>query len=134
VALHIKMILLDTCALLWLTDDPAQLSAAAQAELRNPAVAVYASAVSALELGIKVAKGKLGLPKTVSQWFPEACARYGLTELPVTAAIAAASTELPAIHGDPSDRVLIATAQQHSLTLLTPDPVIAKYPNLKVLW
>lgn len=128
------MILLDTCTLLWLSDDPGQLSAAAQAELRRPAAAVYTSAISAFELGVKVAKGKLGLPVPVSEWFPEVCARYGLSELPVTGTIAAASTELPALHADPADRILIATAQQQHLTILTPDPLIAKYPNLHVLW
>jgi PIN domain nuclease of toxin-antitoxin system len=41
---------------------------------------------------------------------------------------------LPAIHRDPFDRLLIATAQQHRLTLLTPDASIAQYPNLQVAW
>lgn len=128
------MILLDTCALIWLVDDPRQLSAAAQAEVSKPGAMVYVCAVSAFELGVKVGKRKLGLPKPVSEWFPDVCGCYGLTELPITGMIAAASTELPPIHADPADRLLIATAQQHRLAILTPDPMIAKYPNLKVLW
>src|ERR1043166_4543412 len=128
------MILLDTCTLLWLTDNPAQLSAAAKVELKRSEAIIYVSAISAFELGIKVAKRKIGLPKPVSEWVPEVCALYGLVELPVTITIAAASTELPALHADPADRILIATAQQHNLTILTPDPLIEKYPDLKTLW
>jgi PIN domain nuclease of toxin-antitoxin system len=57
-----------------------------------------------------------------------------LKELPVTSAIALRCAALPLLHRDPADRFLIATAQEHNLTLVTPNPAIRKYPNLNTLW
>jgi PIN domain nuclease of toxin-antitoxin system len=57
-----------------------------------------------------------------------------LHELPVSGLLAARATLLPAIHRDQFDRLLIATAQEHRLKILTPDATIAKYPNLDTLW
>ena len=59
---------------------------------------------------------------------------HGLHEIPVSGAIAARATLLPAIHRDPFNRILIATAQEHRLKIVTPDATIAKYPNLDTLW
>jgi PIN domain nuclease of toxin-antitoxin system len=126
--------LLDTCALLWLADEPRHLSPAVRQLLSNGTTAVHVSAVSALELGIKVARAKLQLPMPVSQWFPALCKRNDLHPLPVDIGIAAASTELPPLHRDPFDRLLIATAIQRGLALVTPDNSISQYPNLKTLW
>lgn len=57
-----------------------------------------------------------------------------MRELPLTGVIAARATLLPPIHKDPFDRLLIATAIEHQLTLLTPDQTIRQYPGLKTLW
>jgi PIN domain nuclease of toxin-antitoxin system len=95
---------------------------------------VFASAISAWELGIKVARKKLTLPKPVSQWFPEVCRRYGLTEIPVTGLLAGRSTELPPVHADPFDRLLVATALDWDLTVLTPDPLFSRYAGIRTLW
>ena len=62
------------------------------------------------------------------------CSRRGITELPVLFRITGNSGLLPPIHKDPFDRILIATALEHSLTLVTPDHFIPRYPNLKTLW
>lgn len=59
--------LLDTCALLWLADDPRRLSAAVRDLLDRGEFTMHVSAISALELGIKAARGKLQLPLPVSQ-------------------------------------------------------------------
>lgn len=127
-------LLLDTCSLLWLTDDPSRLSTPARTALASPGNTIYVSAVSAWELGIKAAEGKLLLPLPFSQWFPAVLAQYGLRELPITAAEAAASTELPLLHNDPFDRVIVATAHEHQLTLVTPDQILPTYPNTNCLW
>jgi PIN domain nuclease of toxin-antitoxin system len=126
--------LLDTCALLWLADDPRRLSPAVRQLLAASTSSVHVSAVSALELGIKVARRKLRLPLPVSQWFPDLCHRNELHVVAIDAAIAAASTELPRIHADPFDRLLVATAIHYKLALATPDALIARYPNLKTIW
>jgi PIN domain nuclease of toxin-antitoxin system len=128
------MLLLDTCTLLWLVDSSERLSSRVQDAVRKPEAQVYVSPVSALELGLKIAKRKIGLPLPVSKWYPEVCGRFQLIELPITGRIAAAAAELPALHADPADRLLIATASEHNLLLATPDPSIAAYPQVKVIW
>lgn len=126
--------LLDTCALLWLADDPHQLPEAVRRVISEPDSMVHVSAVSAWELGIKASKGKLELSKPVIEWYAEVCDSNGLVEIPVSGRLAARSTELAPIHWDPFDRILVATALEHSLALLTPDHFIRQYPNLKTLW
>lgn len=52
----------------------------------------------------------------------------------LTLSIALRAASLPRLHADPFDRFLVATAQEHHLTLLTPDPKIHAYPNTRTLW
>jgi PIN domain nuclease of toxin-antitoxin system len=70
----------------------------------------------------------------VGDWFVEVCQHHQLIEIPVSGLIFARATELEPVHNDPADRILIATALQHSLTLVTPDHVISSYANLQTLW
>lgn len=128
------MILLDTCVLLWLASDTAAISKVATAQIRNTSDGLFVSAITAFEVGQKAAAGKLTLPQPVDVWFSEMMEWHGLREMPVDAKIAAQATLLPSIHRDPFDRILIATAQVHNFKLLTPDPTIASYPNVKTIW
>ncbi|MGD0815078.1 MAG: type II toxin-antitoxin system VapC family toxin [Verrucomicrobiota bacterium] len=128
------MMLLDTCVLLWLAADTTAISARAKDLIRNTPEGLFVSAISAFEVGQKAAAGKLSLPRSVDAWFDAMVQWHGLHELPVSGVIAARANLLPAIHRDPFDRLLIATAQEHRLEILTPDTTIAKYPGLDTLW
>jgi PIN domain nuclease of toxin-antitoxin system len=128
------MILLDSCVLFWLEQDPAKISAPAKQALTLPGALCFASSISALEIGLKVRRGQLRLPLPPGDWLQEVCSRRSIAELPVDFAVAASSASLPVIHKDPFDRILIATAMAHALTLVTPDSCIPQYPNLKTLW
>jgi PIN domain nuclease of toxin-antitoxin system len=128
------MILLDTCTLLWLVQDYKQLPKKVQATLEKRQGAIYVSSISAFEIGIKYHKKKLMLPLKPETWFAEVLDFHGLTELALTAKILFAATALPAHHNDPADRILVATAAFHKLTLLTPDTEITKYTAIKTLW
>lgn len=128
------MIVLDTCTLLWLTSEPEALSGKAIRTIRQHRGAVFVSAISAFEIGQKAARKKLTLPVSVSDWFPRALRLHGLLECPVTGDIAARATELPDLHRDPFDRLLIATAQSCRWKLITPDPLIHQYPDSRAVW
>ena len=128
------MILLDTCTLLWLAIEPDWLSAAARDGIAAAGEYAYVSAISAWEVAWKHHCRKLKLKLAPETWWPRALAQHALKELPISAAIALRSASLPALHRDPADRFLIATAQEHNLTLLTPDPAIQQYPQLKTRW
>jgi PIN domain nuclease of toxin-antitoxin system len=124
-------VLLDTCALLALARG--DLPAGAAAALRA-APEANVSAVSPWEVAIKVASGKLRLAGAPASWFLGLAERYQLRELPLDARVACAAAALPRIHRDPFDRVLVAIAQAHSLTVLTSDENIPKYPGVTAIW
>ena len=128
------MLLLDTCTLLWLTSDQAKLSPAARQALSAHRGQLYVSAVSGFELAQKAAKGKLVLPRPPAEWMELALRLHGLKSLALEMESAVTAGALPALHADPFDRLLIASAQAHHLTLLTPDPLIRQYPKLATLW
>jgi PIN domain nuclease of toxin-antitoxin system len=128
------MILLDTCVLFWLEEDPEKISQPARELIGNPGNLCFASSISSLELGLKVAGNLLKLPLNPGEWVQEVCSRRSITELKVDFRVAGSSALLPWIHRDPFDRILIASALQHSLILVTPDPVISRYPQIKVCW
>ncbi len=116
-------LLLDSHALLWALHDPGKLRPVAADAIRDPRRAVFYSAATAWELEVKVARGKLTLPEG---WLAAADAT-GFLHLPITAAEARASAHLPWHHADPFDRLLIAQAIAHGLTLATRDPLIPPY-------
>ncbi|MFN0128940.1 MAG: type II toxin-antitoxin system VapC family toxin [Verrucomicrobiales bacterium] len=128
------MILLDTCTLLWLALEPERLSPQARTLLDDPAQLVWLSAISAFEVGQKHAKGKLELSIMPEEWIARAIQSHQLKPLDLDIRSAARAATLPPLHNDPFDRLLIATAQQHRLTLLTPDEKIRAYPDLQTAW
>jgi PIN domain nuclease of toxin-antitoxin system len=124
-------VLLDTCALLALARG--ELPERAAAALRS-APEANVSVVSPWEVAIKAARRKLRLKASPIQWFTGLAERYDLRQLPLEARIACAAAALPPIHRDPFDRVLVALAQAHTLTVLTSDENIPKYAGVHTLW
>ena len=124
-------VLLDTCALIALADG--ELPDAAADAVRH-APEAYVSIVSPWEVAIKVAGGKLRLMEPPVQWYLGLIDRYDLREAPLDAGIVCAAAALPLVHRDPFDRVVVALAQAHGLTVLTADENIGKYGGVKTLW
>ena len=127
-------LLLDTCALLALQDGGAVLSEEARTQLELPGSLVFISAISAFEIGQKRAAGKLALPFEASKWFAAMLKQHQVQEIPVTSEICMAAADLPLVHRDPFDRLIVATALVHGLVILTSDQVMPKYPQVKTLW
>lgn len=128
------MLLLDTCILIWLDASPDLISENARRAIRESAASLFVSSFSALEIALKCRKGKLALPDPPKTWFPGVLAAHGIAEIPMNGEIALRSASLPAIHADPADRVIVATAQMQSLRLVTPDPLIHAYPDTDYVW
>mgnify|MGYP000901286832 CR=1 FL=1 len=124
-------VLLDTCALIALSNGPLPPAAA---KAFGAARHAYVSPVSAWEAGIKFKLGKLHLPQPPQDWFQGLCRLYHLTELPLSTALLCAAADLPLHHGDPFDRVLVATSQLQNLLILTSDQTIPQYPGVRTLW
>lgn len=131
-------LLLDTCTLWWLSNEKEQvhLSPEAIVLLKDFSDDLFVSAISAFELGMKMTKGKLStkIKLTPEEWFREALQTHGIIQVPINFQIAAQSTQLPPIHRDPGDRMIIATAQEYNMKILTPDKLISQYPQAKCVW
>ena len=118
--------LLDTCALLWLAQGGGQLSSETLKRLAE-APFVYVSAISGFEIGIKHKKGKLDLPVPPFDWLDVIVKHHDLQVLPLNLEICIRSTQLPPIHNDPCDRMIIATARIHQLAIVTADAIFKTY-------
>lgn len=110
------------------------LSAAAADALRSGGLAILPPVVP-WELAIKVKEGKLGLPLPPLDYCVSLARRFRLT-LPregLDAALLCAAADLPLIHRDPFDRILVALAIREQCAVLTPDRTIALYP-VSTVW
>jgi PIN domain nuclease of toxin-antitoxin system len=115
-------VLLDTHLLLWALSQPSKLSAAARKQI--DASEVYASVASIWEIGIKSALGKLAAnPRDILAGIEPA----GFSLLSITGEHAAKVVELPPLHKDPFDRLLVAQSLVEPMLLLTNDAVLRDY-------
>jgi PIN domain nuclease of toxin-antitoxin system len=115
-------ILLDTHLLLWALSSPAKLSKRARQRIESSEV--YVSAASIWEISIKCAIGKFEAdPAEVLAGIGPA----GFNHLPILGAHAAKVMNLPPIHKDPFDRLLVAQARVEPMILLTDDQVLGAY-------
>jgi PIN domain nuclease of toxin-antitoxin system len=80
-----------------------------------------------MEIGQKYQKGKLSLPMPPSKWFHAIVKHHGLTVINVDADICLRATELPEIHKDPFDRLIISTALRLEREVVTADAVFSSY-------
>ena len=123
-------LLLDTCAIIWIAlNEPIRpeariainTAAASDEKLR-------VSPISAWELGLLSAKGRLAAAKSPISIFGEVIATPGIKVEALSPELLIESSFLPgALHGDPADRILIATARAFDLTLVTRDQSILDY-------
>lgn len=123
------MLLLDTCALIWLVQGELNESEA-RPRLREAgeAGALLVSVTSAWEIGLLARGGRVDFHPDPKTWFARATLRPGLRLTPITPDIAIASSQLPGVvHGDPADRLLIATARQLGAAIVTRDRRILDY-------
>jgi len=128
-------ILLDTHALIWIVSGAVMRSEAVQqvsGALKNEAA--YISAVSGWEIGLLARKrrpGALIFDGGPAAWFERAIRQTGLKSVALDWQTAISVSSLPDLdHSDPADRMLIATARQNSLTLVTRDRPILDYAGL----
>jgi len=122
-------LLLDTQVFLWSVTDDRKLTKAAR-KLILDADDVFVSSASIWEASIKAGLGKLDVDVNLLVSEIEAS---GFLELPVRAVHAAMVRDLPDIHGDPFDRLLIAQALSEPLRLVTSDGHLSKYTDLVVI-
>jgi PIN domain nuclease of toxin-antitoxin system len=125
------MVLLDTCAAIWLFEQE-PLSQVSLVAIRTAAVSseVFVSPVSAWEVGLlaKRRQRALSFQPSAQAWFDDLLALPGVRPIPLTHRAAIAASSLPGtFHRDPADRLLIATARDLGVPLVTRDRRILDY-------
>lgn len=116
-------LLLDAHVLIWALDDTSRLSVEQRAMVLDARREAFVSVASLWEITIKTGTGRLRFPVVDLDKIVEAS---GFTLLPITARHVLAVAELPPIHRDPFDRLLVAQAIAENLTLATADDSIRR--------
>jgi PIN domain nuclease of toxin-antitoxin system len=122
-------LLLDTHVLLWALATPERLAPAIRDQLEDPANTVLFSVASIWEIAIKARLGRPDFPQRPTEVIA-AARRTGFTELAVHADAAARVADLPLLHRDPFDRLLVAQAIGEPARLYTADPLLPPYSEL----
>ncbi len=120
--------LLDTHVLLWWLATPKKIKAKAQKIIKDASNDVFLSTASFWEMAIKKSIGRLTLPHNLI----EAVFIEGFKILPIMPEEALGIADLPLIHTDPFDRLLIMQAKFHDLVLITNDSKITEYPVVTI--
>jgi PIN domain nuclease of toxin-antitoxin system len=128
------MLLLDTHTFIWLASDQSRIPKKTLGLIKAESGGLFISSITATEIGLLSNMKRINTYGSSADFLFKNLQRFSIHEVPVNAEIALASTQLPTIHRDPFDRIIIATAQQHSMTILTKDRTIPTYPKVKVIW
>ena len=127
------MIVLDTHAWIWAASAPDRLGREARRLLgRDRARGV--AAISCWEVATLAARGRIELDRDPVAWLEGALEEVEADLLPLTPAVAAASAQLGDFHGDPADRLIVATALTHGAVLLTKDERIREFGAVRTAW
>ena len=124
-------ILLDTHALVWLVEGSARLGPES-ADITRKALAdggLVISAISFWEVAMLVEKKRLSISMELDTW-RKSLLDAGLKEIPITGTIGIRAALLPNFHGDPADRLIVATGLVNAATLMTADQKIISWDGL----
>ena len=123
-------LLLDTHAAIWIVEDQpiaSEAKAAIDLVYRTEGT-IFVSATTAWEIGLLVARNRLGLSARPERWFQRLLATPGVQLAELSADILIASSFLPVEPPrDPADRIILATARDIGATLITRDRLLLKY-------
>ena len=122
--------LLDTHAFIWVINGESTLAKKVLESINRAAKekAVFISAISLWEISMLVKKRKVIFDQPTLEWLSNGLQAPGMNLIPLTPNIAVESCQLPGeFHGDPADRIIIATARIEGLTLVTRDQKILEY-------
>lgn len=125
-----EALLLDTCAAIWITEGAVVADEAMDAIDRAYAqgAAIGISPITAWEVGLLVSKGRLTLRSKPHSWYRALTNLPGVSVVELTGDILIDVSFLPGrIHGDPADRIIVATARFHDMTILTRDKAVLRY-------
>jgi len=116
-------ILMDTHILIWFLEDSKRLRSQYIDLLVNPINIIYFSSISIAEMAIKASKNKLRYPDDMV----DLCIKQDFQELSFTSKHSILLKDLPLIHNDPFDRMLIVQAQGENILMMSEDKIFFQY-------
>lgn len=120
--------LLDTHIFIWADSEPERLSKLAINLINDPNHQIYLSLASLWEMQIKLQLGKLTLSMTLVELIKDIEKSQNFIFLPIEKSHILALANLPMIHKDPFDRLIIAQALSEDMTIITDDGFVKQYP------
>jgi PIN domain nuclease of toxin-antitoxin system len=127
------VIVLDTHTWLWWASAPRQLGRLARRELER-AKWIAVPAICCLEVATLVTRGRITLDRPTLDWLEDALDDPRVDLLSLSPAVAAKAASLDAFHGDPADRLIVASAILYSAKLVTKDARIRAYGAVESVW
>ena len=121
-------LLLDTHVFLWFITEDLKLPGSFGEAIREDRNEVFLSVASVWKAVVKYRLGKLPLPAPPAQFLPAQRQAHGILALPIDEGAMAHLAGLPPLHHDPFDRLLVAHAIQHQLTIVSVDQQVLSYP------
>ena len=125
--------LLDTCTFIWLLNGSPRLSEKAENLIRAEDDTLYLSIASIWEIVLKYGKDPSSMKIPPQELIPSLSLQYDIQVIQISSTHIYGTLMLSQHHKDPFDRVIIAQAKAHNLTILTPDPEFTKY-DVNVAW
>ncbi len=125
--------LIDTHVFLWWITDDRRISLTAEEIIEDGNNDLYFSSASCWEIAIKSNLGRIVLPDKPVSFIASQLSTNSIQALPIHVVHALNIINLPDIHKDPFDRMLISQAQMEKLPIITSDVVIDKY-DVEVIW
>lgn len=127
------MIVLDTHVWVWWTSSPEKLSRRARSAI-DEGGELLVSPISCWEVAMLVTKKRLDLDRDVLVWIRQALAQPRVDLAPLSPDIAVRAASLHGLHGDPADRLIVATALHHRAVVLSKDERIRSSELVDVVW
>lgn len=121
-------LLLDTSTLLWLCGEPSRLSERAVAAIDEEGSELLFSDASVWEITLRWGQDGLSMPSPPRHWLERQLGIWRVAGVPVTREEIYRASELPDLHRDPVDRLLVATALNLDAVIVTPEETIRAYP------
>jgi len=125
------MLLLDTHVLVWLDEGNPRLGKTALQTIDEALTSgqLGVATISFWEVAMLIKKQRLAMQTEIADWRFELL-QAGLLEIPLRGTTAIRAGQLPLFHGDPADRMIVATAIENGATLMTADDKILSWNQL----
>ena len=127
-------LLLDTHVWVWTQEAPERIGARARRRIEKTDDRLFVATISSLEISRLIHGGLIELDGALDQWVKASLEALQCSEIEMSRTAAIHAYTLPGkFHKDPADRILVATAREHQLTLVTADERILSYRPVKTI-